>query len=109
MTDLPFPLGSAALAGNLSTKSISELEVFAGDPDLAVKAAAIFRQHGCCVIRGLNVGWVDSIARAIERTITSTSFSTLSPAFAHAMSPHARRGPCVCFGVHPHSGCGWWV
>ena len=52
----------------LTTTSIEELDLCASDPDLV----QVYRQHGCCAIRGLNTQWVDPITTSIERTVKQT-------------------------------------
>jgi hypothetical protein len=56
----------------LSARDVSELELQASDADLTVKAAALFREHGCVVIRGLNDRWVPSILDAVQRTVAQS-------------------------------------
>ena len=41
----------------------------AEDPQLVGKAASLFREHGCVVIRGLNNRWVGAINDAVRRTV----------------------------------------
>merc|ERR1712096_213786 len=54
---------------NASSLTLSDLEVSSDDPDLTGRAADIFRQHGACVVRGLNKGYVDEIAESVTRTV----------------------------------------
>jgi phytanoyl-CoA hydroxylase len=60
---------SASGATEVSTRDVSDLEVDAADAELTAKAARIYSQHGCVVIRGLNGHWVGQIAEAVERTV----------------------------------------
>ena len=56
----------------LSTTSITDLELQATDPDVVKKAAAIYHEHGCVVVRGLNSHFVDPITKSIERTVAQS-------------------------------------
>jgi len=47
--------------------SVAEIEMFADDLDVA-RAAALFAEHGCLVVRGLMRLYVDAVARDIEAT-----------------------------------------
>ena len=47
--------------------SVEEIELFADDLDTA-RAAEIFRQHGCLVVRGLMRPYVEAVSRDIEAT-----------------------------------------
>jgi hypothetical protein len=51
----------------LSTGSVSvrDLEADAGNLDVK-RAGEIYREHGCLVVRGLNVKYVEEINRAVE-------------------------------------------
>lgn len=54
-------------AATLPKVSIEEIEMFADNLDVA-KAAAIYKEHGALVVRGLTRRYVDRIAEDIERT-----------------------------------------
>ena len=56
----------------LSARTVGELEVGADDADLTAKAAALFWEHGCVVIRGLNNRWVPAINEAVQRTVAQS-------------------------------------
>ena len=56
----------------LSTASVADLEVQSTDPDVVAKAVAIYREHGCVVVRGLNSHFVDPITKSIERTVAQS-------------------------------------
>lgn len=47
--------------------SIEDIEVFATDLDVA-EAASIYRRHGCLVVRGLMLPYLEAIQRDIEAT-----------------------------------------
>lgn len=49
------------------TVTAEDIEVFADDLDPA-RAAAIYKEHGCLVVRGLMKPYLDEIGRDIERT-----------------------------------------
>ena len=53
------------MADGVTTISIQDLEVFADDLDTA-RAAAIYRERGCLVVRGLVKPYVEAIRRDIE-------------------------------------------
>lgn len=57
---------------------ISELEVFADNIDVA-KAAAIYKEYGCLVVRGLMKNYVDVLHRDIMQTV-ETAISQLDEA-----------------------------
>jgi hypothetical protein len=50
-----------------SNVTVQDIEVFADNLDIA-HAAALYRQHGCLVVRGLMKPYVDAIQRDIEAT-----------------------------------------
>jgi hypothetical protein len=62
-------VGSSSAAPLLSAETVGALELGAEDPQLVSKAAALFREHGCVVIRGLNNRWVGAINEAVRRTV----------------------------------------
>jgi len=51
---------------------ISALEVAHDDPNVVQKATAIFEEHGCLVVRGLNKRYVDGIQEAVDRTVAQS-------------------------------------
>src|SRR6266540_1762699 len=50
-----------------ATVSVRDLEVFADRPD-AARAAAIYKEHGCLVARGLMKPYLAEIRRDIDET-----------------------------------------
>src|SRR2546425_936298 len=48
-----------------STVTVEQLEVFADDMDVA-RAAAIYKEHGCLVVRGLMKPYIPNLYRDIE-------------------------------------------
>ena len=46
--------------------TVSDIEVFAESLDIA-KAAAIYQEHGCLVVRGLMKPYIETIAREVEQ------------------------------------------
>src|SRR5579864_6785675 len=48
-----------------STISVHDIEVFANDLDVA-RAAALYKEHGCLVVRGLMKPYLPAISRDIE-------------------------------------------
>src|SRR5688500_6197043 len=69
---------SRAMASTDLSVAASDLEVFARDPDVR-RAAAIYREHGCLVVRGLMKPYLDAIHRDIEAT-AAQSLSLLEQA-----------------------------
>ena len=55
---------SAALT-DLPSVAIEDIEVFADDPDVE-RAAAIYKEYGCLVVRGLMERYVPQLASDIE-------------------------------------------
>src|SRR5437660_9046961 len=47
--------------------TVQDIEVFADDLDVQ-RAAAIYKEHGCLVVRGLTKAYIEDIARDIEAT-----------------------------------------
>ncbi len=52
--------------------TVEQLEVFADDPNLAAKAAAIYNEYGCLVVRGLLTPYLVELMRDVERTATES-------------------------------------
>lgn len=50
------------------TMTVEQLEVFADDPDLVVKAKQIYTEYGCLVVRGLLNPYLADLVRDVERT-----------------------------------------
>lgn len=61
-----------------SDVSVADIELFADDLDPA-RAAAIYKEQGCLVVRGLMKPYLDTIAREIE-TVAQTALSLLDRA-----------------------------
>ncbi len=49
------------------TVTVEDIEVFADDLDVQ-RAAAIYKQHGCLVVRGLMKPYIADLQRDIEAT-----------------------------------------
>jgi hypothetical protein len=55
-----------------SAVQLSDIECFADDPDVATKAARMFNEHGCCVVRGLTKKYAAGIRKQVESVVNKS-------------------------------------